>query len=206
MVTTAEIPVIDISATDVDQNVIARQLVEAAEEHGFIYIRNLGKDISPQDIDGAFALVYTIWNLTPLRLCNISHTFNTSPGRHSSVPSSRSKHALSKPTTAGGQACTQKHSTPRIREYVTYNLLVTFNFNTLTRSETSRSKPFRCQPGFHTHAECTGLSTLANSSMAKLNSHFPMLYCLMSHRSVHFTTHAVTSAKKYSISSALVLM
>ncbi|KAF7554042.1 hypothetical protein G7046_g6919 [Stylonectria norvegica] len=56
MPTSANIPVIDISAQDVDQTIIARQLVDAAEEHGFIYIRNLGHDITPTDIDGAFDL------------------------------------------------------------------------------------------------------------------------------------------------------
>ncbi|KAK7430381.1 hypothetical protein QQZ08_003129 [Neonectria magnoliae] len=56
MAATARIPIIDISAPDVAQEEIARQLVDAAEEHGFIYIRNLGRDISAADIDGAFAL------------------------------------------------------------------------------------------------------------------------------------------------------
>lgn len=57
MVATAKIPIIDISANDVSQEEIARQLVDAAEVHGFIYIRNLGVDISASDIDGAFELV-----------------------------------------------------------------------------------------------------------------------------------------------------
>ncbi|KAH6892308.1 hypothetical protein B0T10DRAFT_483565 [Thelonectria olida] len=52
----ANIPIIDISTPDVDQKEIARQLVDAAEEHGFIYIRNLGRDISASEVDGAFAL------------------------------------------------------------------------------------------------------------------------------------------------------
>ncbi|KAF7539982.1 hypothetical protein G7Z17_g12300 [Cylindrodendrum hubeiense] len=56
MAATAKIPIIDISAPGVDQKEIARQLVDAAEEHGFIYIRNLGRDISAGDVDGAFAL------------------------------------------------------------------------------------------------------------------------------------------------------
>lgn len=51
---TANIPIIDISG---DQDVVAKQLVDAAQEHGFIYIRNLGADISASSIDGAFALV-----------------------------------------------------------------------------------------------------------------------------------------------------
>ncbi|KAM0238267.1 hypothetical protein ACHAP5_008790 [Fusarium lateritium] len=55
--TTANIPIIDISAPGADQKEIARQLVDAAEEHGFIYIRNLGRDIEAKSIDGAFDLV-----------------------------------------------------------------------------------------------------------------------------------------------------
>lgn len=60
--TTAKIPVIDISAPNVDQKDVARQLVDAAEEHGFIYIRNLGRDIPATDIDGAFDLVRLAFN------------------------------------------------------------------------------------------------------------------------------------------------
>lgn len=54
MTATANIPIIDISG---DQHVVAQQLVDAAQEHGFIYIKNLGRDISSSSIDGAFALV-----------------------------------------------------------------------------------------------------------------------------------------------------
>jgi isopenicillin N synthase-like dioxygenase len=54
MAVTANIPIIDISG---DQDAVAQQLVDAAQEHGFIYIKNLGKDISSSGIDGAFALV-----------------------------------------------------------------------------------------------------------------------------------------------------
>jgi isopenicillin N synthase-like dioxygenase len=54
MSASAEIPIIDLSG---DQHQVAKQLVDAAEEHGFIYIRNLGKDISAADIDAAFKLV-----------------------------------------------------------------------------------------------------------------------------------------------------
>lgn len=54
MTATANIPIIDISG---DQHVVAQQLVDAAQEHGFIYIKNLGRDISASSIDGAFALV-----------------------------------------------------------------------------------------------------------------------------------------------------
>lgn len=55
MTVSANIPVIDISGGNKDE--IARQLVDAAEEHGFIYIRNLGLDIAAADIDRAFKIV-----------------------------------------------------------------------------------------------------------------------------------------------------
>jgi isopenicillin N synthase-like dioxygenase len=54
MSVTADLPLIDLSG---EEHEVAKQLVDAAEEHGFIYIRNLGKDISPADIDAAFKLV-----------------------------------------------------------------------------------------------------------------------------------------------------
>ncbi|KAG5977522.1 hypothetical protein E4U55_006725 [Claviceps digitariae] len=49
----AEIPIIDLSG---DPSTVANQLVDAAADHGFIYIRNLGHDIPPASIDEAFAL------------------------------------------------------------------------------------------------------------------------------------------------------
>lgn len=54
MAANANIPVIDISGEPTD---VARQLVAAAEEHGFLYIKNLGDDIPAKDIDEAFSLV-----------------------------------------------------------------------------------------------------------------------------------------------------
>lgn len=56
MTATADIPIIDISADPED---VARQLVDAAEDHGFIYIKNVGLDMSPADIDEAFRIVTT---------------------------------------------------------------------------------------------------------------------------------------------------
>lgn len=56
MAQVAKIPVIDISG-DGDQTQVAKDLVEAAIEHGFVYIKNTGKDIPVEAIDGAFALV-----------------------------------------------------------------------------------------------------------------------------------------------------
>ncbi|KAH0445085.1 2og-fe oxygenase [Colletotrichum camelliae] len=56
MAPNANIPIIDIAAPGVDRTAIARQLVDAAVEHGFIYIRNTGKYIDLSDIDAAFDL------------------------------------------------------------------------------------------------------------------------------------------------------
>lgn len=51
------IPIIDISDAGGDEAQVARQLVDAAVEHGFIYIRNTGQIIGLSDVDGAFELV-----------------------------------------------------------------------------------------------------------------------------------------------------
>ncbi|KAI4954352.1 hypothetical protein J4E91_002065 [Alternaria rosae] len=47
------IPVIDISASSED---VARQVLDAASTHGFLYIKNDGVTIPPQDIDEMFKL------------------------------------------------------------------------------------------------------------------------------------------------------
>ena len=51
---TANIPVIDLAGDEAD---VARQLVAAAEEHGFIYIKNRCNDIPAAAVDEAFSLV-----------------------------------------------------------------------------------------------------------------------------------------------------
>lgn len=56
MAKVAKIPVVDISG-DGDQTRVAKELVDAAVEHGFVYIKNTGKDIPVEAIDGAFELV-----------------------------------------------------------------------------------------------------------------------------------------------------
>ncbi|KAK4203917.1 hypothetical protein QBC40DRAFT_274140 [Triangularia verruculosa] len=68
----AKIPVIDISGEG-DQEQIARDLVEAAIEHGFIYIKNTGKDIPAEAVDGAFNLGRTIFKapLSEKQACTI---------------------------------------------------------------------------------------------------------------------------------------
>lgn len=50
----SEIPVIDISQPSTE---VARQVLEAASTHGFLFIKNDGVTISTQDIDDMFALV-----------------------------------------------------------------------------------------------------------------------------------------------------
>jgi isopenicillin N synthase-like dioxygenase len=50
----ADIPLIDLSGPESD---VAKQLVDAAAEHGFIYIKNQGLDIPVAGVDEAFALV-----------------------------------------------------------------------------------------------------------------------------------------------------
>lgn len=62
----ANIPIIDIAAEGVDRTAIARQLVDAAVEHGFIYIRNTGKYITLSDQDSAFDLVWPNLKCDPL--------------------------------------------------------------------------------------------------------------------------------------------
>ena len=57
MTRVAKIPVLDISAEGEEQNKVAKELVEAAIEHGFIYIKNTGKDIPVDAIENAFSLV-----------------------------------------------------------------------------------------------------------------------------------------------------
>lgn len=53
----ANIPIIDISSAAGDEAKVARELVDAAVEHGFIYVKNTGDYIGLSDIDGAFGLV-----------------------------------------------------------------------------------------------------------------------------------------------------
>ncbi|KAF5133245.1 UPF0676 protein [Metarhizium anisopliae] len=49
----ADIPIIDLSGPQAE---VSKQLVDAAADHGFIYIQNLGHDIPAASIDDAFAL------------------------------------------------------------------------------------------------------------------------------------------------------
>ncbi len=57
MAGTAKIPIIDISAEGADEAKVAQELVDAAVEYGFIYIKNTGRDIPAEQIDHIFDLV-----------------------------------------------------------------------------------------------------------------------------------------------------
>ena len=57
MTEVAKIPVIDIAAGGEEQSKVAKELVEAAIEHGFIYIKNTGQDIPLQAVESAFNIV-----------------------------------------------------------------------------------------------------------------------------------------------------
>ncbi|KAK4137516.1 Clavaminate synthase-like protein [Trichocladium antarcticum] len=72
MASTAKIPVIDISG-DGDQSQVARDLVDAAIEHGFVYIKNTGKDISVASIDWAFEMSKRLFDapLSEKQACTI---------------------------------------------------------------------------------------------------------------------------------------
>ncbi len=68
MAQVAKIPVIDVSGEG-DQTQVARDLVEAAIEHGFVYIRNTGKDIPIAAVEGAFDVVGGTWKPIRRLLC-----------------------------------------------------------------------------------------------------------------------------------------
>lgn len=55
------IPVIDIHNPCLSEDQIARELVDAAVEHGFVYIRNKGTEIPPSDVHAAFDLSRTLF-------------------------------------------------------------------------------------------------------------------------------------------------
>lgn len=61
MTKVAKIPVIDIAVVgEENQAQVARDLVDAAVEHGFIYIKNTGGDIPVTAIENAFDMVGNI--------------------------------------------------------------------------------------------------------------------------------------------------
>ncbi|KAI1438764.1 2OG-Fe(II) oxygenase superfamily protein [Xylaria sp. CBS 124048] len=54
MAKAAPIPIIDITGAPEDQARIAKELVDAAAEYGFVYIRTAREDISPEQVKQAF--------------------------------------------------------------------------------------------------------------------------------------------------------
>ncbi|KAI0434697.1 hypothetical protein F5Y09DRAFT_295450 [Xylaria sp. FL1042] len=61
MARAASIPIIDLSGEQGDLARIAKELVDAAAEHGFIYIKNTGQDISPARVEQAFDISRTLF-------------------------------------------------------------------------------------------------------------------------------------------------
>jgi isopenicillin N synthase-like dioxygenase len=53
---TGQIPVIDLSGS-LPEAQVAKELVDAAATYGFVYVKNQGKDIPVEVIDGIFDLV-----------------------------------------------------------------------------------------------------------------------------------------------------
>ncbi|CAG9954215.1 unnamed protein product [Clonostachys rosea f. rosea IK726] len=82
MTVTANLPIIDISG---DEAEVARQLVDAAEEHGFIYIKNTGKDIPAAAISEIFGLSTKIFDspLEEKQKCTIQTNNRGWSGMHS---------------------------------------------------------------------------------------------------------------------------
>ena len=77
----AKIPVIDIAGGG-DQTKVARELVDAAVEHGFIYIKSTGVDFPPEAIEDAFNMVLL---------------FSSRPQQHSMLTLSQSRKLFAAP-------------------------------------------------------------------------------------------------------------
>lgn len=76
----ADIPVIDISGTESEVE-IGRRLVDAAEVHGFVFIKNQGRDIPIPAIDRSFELV-----CFDFRCQQSSHSYHLFPSPIEEVP------------------------------------------------------------------------------------------------------------------------
>jgi hypothetical protein len=57
MTKAATIPIIDLSRAQEDEARIAKELVDAAADYGFIYIKNTGQDITLGQVEKAFNIV-----------------------------------------------------------------------------------------------------------------------------------------------------
>ncbi|PKS07956.1 hypothetical protein jhhlp_006568 [Lomentospora prolificans] len=63
---TAPIPVIDLAAAGKSEGEIAKELCDAAIEHGFIYIRSEGVDVSTESVARAFEISRELFLETPI--------------------------------------------------------------------------------------------------------------------------------------------
>ena len=108
-----DIPVIEISNPSDD---VARQVLEAASTHGFLFIKNDGVTMPPQDIDDMFKLV------CPCTLIDINLTLIISSRKNSSAkPMSTSQSTQSTPTklaasTAAGSRWPASLSIRRVKK------------------------------------------------------------------------------------------
>lgn len=71
--TLASIPVIDVSGSEPEWQV-GKALVDAAEKHGFVFIRNLGKDIKIEDIDRQFEISKLFFATPPSEKSTVNYT------------------------------------------------------------------------------------------------------------------------------------
>lgn len=108
MSSAAKIPVIDISAAGEEaQAKVAKELVDAAVEHGFVYIKNEGADIPVESVENAFELVRAAslnmfldlsWVVAESSVCTKYRA-----GRSSQRPWRKSRNVPYKRITAVGQ-------------------------------------------------------------------------------------------------------
>ncbi|KAJ3564469.1 hypothetical protein NPX13_g7835 [Xylaria arbuscula] len=85
MASTAAIPIIDISGRgDEDDARVAKELVDAAAEHGFVYVRNTGQHLSFAQVEHAFDISKTLFRspLEDKQRCKIEKNNQGWSGMH----------------------------------------------------------------------------------------------------------------------------
>ncbi|KAK5631196.1 hypothetical protein RRF57_006911 [Xylaria bambusicola] len=86
MASAASIPIIDISGSGIqgDSTRVAKQLVDAAAEHGFVYVRNTGHDIAFAQVQQAFDISKTLFQspLEDKQRCKIEKNNQGWSGMH----------------------------------------------------------------------------------------------------------------------------
>ncbi|KAI0408088.1 hypothetical protein F4802DRAFT_619288 [Xylaria palmicola] len=85
MANAAPIPIIDVNGAPEDQIRIANELVDAAAQYGFVYIRSTGQDISPAQVEHAFEVSRTLFQspLEDKQRCKIEKNNYGWSGMHS---------------------------------------------------------------------------------------------------------------------------